>query len=156
MANERTPHIVPDVLDTGEDVTRETDRSLILRAVNGMLAFRREYDTDKAALIAEFAKMGRRLLSLELGPMRAPTDSVSDLLAATGEVLSHRARDPRDKMDSDRAKAIAREVYEASKNAEDAASLKAWRGRRWGVALEVFKVVIAAAVGAIVAHYGLR
>lgn len=147
-------HPAPELLKDGTDVSRLSDRALLVDIANKVIELRTEYDRDKGGLMREFAQMGRRLIALEIGPMRAPSDSVSDLLAATGEVLSHRARDPRDKMDSERAKAIAREVYEASKNAEDAQALRGWRKRGWGIALEVVKVVIAAAVGALAVKFG--
>lgn len=155
MADPRPPlHAAPEILKDGSDVSRLTDRALLVDIANKLIEFRAEYDRDKGGLMREFAQMGRRLLAVELGPMRQPADSVTDLLQATGEVLSHRAKDPRDKMDSDRAKAIAREVYEASKNAEDAAALRGWRKRGWGIALEIVKVVIAAAVGAAAVKFG--
>lgn len=153
---DRTPHIVPDVLETGEDVTRETDRSLILRAVN--LGLRANHRLD---VIVRGLKLEIRDIRDELaGRPKLDADSSYNVLDATMreavDTLYARAKDPRDKMDSERARAIAKEVVETARDAADAKELRAWRTRRWSMLLKIVEVLIAAAVGAAAAHYGLQ
>ncbi len=160
MANDQRPHIVPDVLENGEDVTRETDRSLILRAVNLGLRANHRLDAIVRGLKLELGELKQRISDKPPALHHLDPDSSYNVLDATMreavDTLYMRAKDPRDKMNPERAKEIAEEVVRTAKLASDARHLQAWRGGTLRVALEVVKVVVAAAVGAIVAHYGLR
>jgi hypothetical protein len=63
-------------------------------------------------------------------------------------------------MDSERARQIARETFEAIRNADDATQLRVLKRTGWSVALQILKFLLPLLVGAIAGaggtHFGLH
>lgn len=118
-------------------------------------------DTAKRdeAILKDLTGLRRRVDSLELGPVRDEAISHHDWNEAfeqAGREISRRVKDPKDRLDSERARAIAQEVVEGAKTVNDAKMfrwLKAQTGT-WG--LEALKWLALLLAGAIAAHYGLH
>jgi hypothetical protein len=80
----------------------------------------------------------------------------NDLLAKAGAALSQRVKDPKDRMDSLRAAAIAKDVLAASQTESKAKAYDAWMNRSGKVAFEIVKLALAAGAGLLAAKYGLH
>jgi hypothetical protein len=157
------------LLRTGTALKRHSDE---------FRAFRKEYTDDKAVLMKELADYGRRVAVLEMSqPNDPPGDHSTDrppaheasyraeaqsshewdeLLHKAGTVLSQRVKDPRDRLDSNRARQIAQEVIETTKTADDALAFRSLKSRGWQIVFEILKWLAAAGVGFATAHWGLH
>jgi hypothetical protein len=143
-----------------------TDRALTVRAVDIALQVAHKLDMLARGLRLELDGFGDRIKVLERGappPVRPPLASGSDwnlVLAEAGAELSKRVRDPRDHLDSNRARAIAQEVYKTARDAEDAESMRGLRTRRWTVRDQIIAAVIAgfllAVSSAVATHFAWR
>jgi len=148
--------------DYREDVSAMSDRTLMLRALHEAIGIRH----DVGRLLSEVSVATRRLAvledrvtAIETQPYRAELPSSHDwdaMLVEAGKALSARVKDPRDKLDSNRARAIAQEVVDAASTVQDAKTLRAWKTTGGKIAIETLKVLLAAAVGALAVHYGFR
>ena len=90
--------------------------------------------------------------------MRAPAASHHDwsVDGRVDRILTDRVRDPRDPMTSDRAAAIATQVIEAVKNADDAKELHVRKDRLARILAEVLVGLILFAAGLFAAKLGWR
>ena len=79
-----------------------------------------------------------------------------EILVKAGEELSRRVKDPKDRIDSIRARQIAQEVYQSATTANDAHAFRALKSGTGKVLLEVLKWLVAFAVGLLAARYGLH
>jgi hypothetical protein len=78
------------------------------------------------------------------------------ILSEAGANLHNRVKDPKDRLDSMRAREIAKEVVEGVKTADDATAFRTWKKRGGAVAFEIVKVLIVLAIGAIAYRYGVK
>lgn len=78
-----------------------------------------------------------------------------DILQQAARTITERVKDPKDRLDSKRARAIAEEVVSSAKTASDAASFRAIKsnGVRW--ALEALKYIGVAIVTWLAAKHGI-
>jgi hypothetical protein len=135
-------------------VTRLT--GTMVKYVDRFEAFARGWEEEKVALLRELPEHARRLDALE---RREPLQSSHDwktLMSEAGDALSKRVKDPRDRLDSDRARQIALEVVEGVKTVDDAKAFRTWKTRGRGLIIEAVKGVAIAVAGAVAAHYGWR
>jgi hypothetical protein len=152
--------------DTREDVSGQSDRRLNLRALHEVLCLRH----DLGGIMTTVSGFDGRLQTLEgarppppppyppLPPMRAESPSSSELIemfANAGKTLTDRIKDPRDSLNSDRARKIAGEMIEQAKVADDASAFRKWRARGGSVVFEVVKLALAVAVAALAYKCGL-
>jgi hypothetical protein len=179
----RTPEWVGEG-DLRQDVSSMTDRALLIKAIDEALHLRQElgrmvYTLDQLGhrvAVLESARPAPLVASLvplaESGPTERPplppplpievrdrehsSHEWDALFVQAGQVLSERVKDPRDRLDSKRARAIAKEVVEGVKEADDAKAFRTWKSRSLAIGFEVLKFVAAAAAGALAARYGLR
>ncbi len=147
--------------------------------------FRRSYEDAKTILLRELPGHEQRVTALEkrettrwrdgerddeqsrgdardgerLPSMRHEMPSShewDEMLVKAGTVLSQRVKDPRDRLDSNRARAIAEEVIKGAKVADDAQAFRGLKSRGQKIAWDIIKLLVATAVGALGAHYGLH
>jgi hypothetical protein len=78
------------------------------------------------------------------------------ILTRASADLTRRVKDPRDKMDSNRARTIAQEVVKSVQTDADAQAFRAMKSRGWAIAIEILKILAAAVIGGIGVHYGLK
>lgn len=133
--------------------------SALRHNVSAQIKFQHEWEEQMVSLLRELPNHERRIRELELGPMREEIPSShewNEELRNAGVILSQRVKDPKDRLDSQRAREIAREVIEGAKTADDARAFRALKSKGWSVALEILKLVIVALLGAAAAHYGLH
>jgi hypothetical protein len=144
---------------------------------NEFREFRKDYDESMMKLLRELPEYSRRLAALEAPRLqRPPTPGFAipppaadgpraelpsshewdEMLAKAGQELSRRVKDPRDRLSSDRAREIAKEVIESTKTADDAKSFRTWKSKGQKIAWGAVKALVAAAIGAAAAHYGLH
>lgn len=152
--------------DHRRDVASLSDRgvavmalNVALQLLNEFLSFRKGYDDDKTILLQELPNHEKRLSALEVGPHREEVPSShewNELLVKAGEELSKRVRDPHDRLDSTRAREIAKEVVQGAKTVSDANAFRALKSNGWKISLEVLKWVVGVAGGYIAARYGLH
>jgi hypothetical protein len=141
----RAPELVgPD----REDVSTCTDRALILRCIDAVLHMQHDLGRHLAAI----TRIERRLLQVEAtGPsMRDPDSSWHDYDADWERarlILRDKVKDPRDPMDSDRVRALAKD---ALLSVETGRELRTWRTvknwPRW-LAREGLKALVPLIVG---------
>lgn len=142
--------------------------------------FRKLYEDDKIVLLKTLSNHEKRITALEhrgdaasaapVIPPDRPTvperlsqeaeesswhEWDADFIKAAAE-LSRRVKDPKDRLDSVRAREIAQEVVTGTKVAEDAKSFRIIKKVGWRGALEIGKWILAAAAGAFGAKYGLH
>ena len=149
---------------------------------NKVLGFISEYDQSKVQLLRELPKIPdheRRIIALEAARLRAAGHDIplqpgeersagsdsqperksyhewDQILGSVSGELARRVKDPRDRMTSDRAAAIAKQVFKQVKTDEDAQTLRTIKSKGWSTALEIAKWVALLAAGALAAHYGL-
>ena len=123
---------------TREDVSKFTERQLTLRAINETVSLRSEvsaygkqsnlHATRIQRLEERQDETDERVSALEsanvigaLPPMRDQASSShewNEILNTAGQELSRRVKDKRDPMNSDRARALASDVFEAAKKDE--------------------------------------
>jgi hypothetical protein len=157
------------------DVSGMPDRTIAIRALdasvrtfnlvklhsNEFLMFRREYESDKIILVREIPNLARRISRLEdqtqpsirppsYRPAQQSSHEWDEMLVKAGHQLSERVRDPRDRLDSNRAREIAQEVLSASTTAADAKAFRTWRTRAGGLVFEVAKWGAVAGVGGLI------
>lgn len=101
-----------------------TDRQLLVKVFDAQLALNESVRLMRLGLRLELDSIGERLDQVERHPRETSSHDWTELLATAGKELTARVRDPRDKLDSSRARAIAAEVVEASK---EAVELSTWR-----------------------------
>ena len=136
-------------------------------------AFKQEYEEDKIQIMSDLVNHDRRIAALEVGrtshPGHAPRvlshednpepsswhDYDQAIMDARAE-LARRVKDPKDRLDSIRAREIAEEVVKGVKTADDAQTFRLIKSRGWSVALEVAKWVAAVVVIAAAARCGLH
>lgn len=171
-------HRVPErVGPVGEDVAHYSDRQLALRTLNEVLHLK----ADMVAVLKQSNLHGARITTLEgyvesiagqaqtpvAAPVSAPelpptgwgptreSDSYHDiqqLFGRAGAEIYRRMKDPRDPMDSERAKAIAAEAVDRAKGDEARAQLAAqakFRGQILAGLIIGIGVAVAVAVGGI-------
>jgi hypothetical protein len=80
----------------------------------------------------------------------------NEMLAKAGEELSKRVKSPADRLTSERARAIASEVFEGAKVVEDATAFRAWKTRGRRIAQEIAKAIVTLGAGYLAARYGLH
>lgn len=174
----------PEWVGEGEgrrDVSSMNDRGIAVAALDvavrltgalkrhssAFLQFASRYEEQEVALLTELPNHEQRIAALERKENRrqdsehprAERSSQHDwdpLLVEAGAMLAQRVKDPRDRMDSDRARAIAKEVLVAAATADDAASFRSLKSRGQKIAWTALKTLLTLAVGAAAAHYGLR
>lgn len=178
MAQDRIPprpHRAPEWVGPDErrrDVSAMTDRAISVMALDrvervahavavqtdNFNAFVASWDQEKISLLKELPEHARRIGALEMG-RGVEFQSSHDwnkLLEDAGTALSKRVKDPRDRLDSDRARKIAEEVVQGVKTADDAKAFRTWRSRGMSIAIETLKGVAILIAGAVAAHYGWR
>jgi hypothetical protein len=176
----------PEWVGDGEgrrDVSGLSDRGIAVAALDAVLRvsdslkrhstafleFGARYEEQEVALLTELPDHEQRIAALERKESRrqdserpgarAERSSHHDwdpLLVEAGAMLAQRVKDPRDRMDSERARAIAKEVLVAAATADDAASFRSLKSRGQKIAWTAVKTLLTLAVGAAAAHYGLR
>ena len=136
---------------------------LVTRAVvslghhtNAFNEFVKRWDEEKILLLKEIPDHARRIAALEGREKFQSSHDWTELMSEAGDALSKRVKDPRDRLDSDRARQIALEVVEGVKTVDDAKAFRSWKSRGRGLALEAIKAIAIAAASAVAAHYGWR
>jgi hypothetical protein len=163
-----------------QDVSKLSDRGIatlaldltikltlaLKRLTDEFTAQRRTADDEKTILLADLSDQNRRIKELEV--MASPRErhayrdeAISShewnkALEEAGAVLSQRVKDPHDRLDSARAREIAREVVSGAKTAEDAQSFRKLKSRGWMIAVEIAKILGGVLLGALAARYGLK
>lgn len=179
--NEQSPkgaRVLPQWVGEGDyrqDVSGLSDRGIAIKSLdvalrmaaavqhcaNQIERFRKEYTDDKALILRELPEIPahrQRIAALERRAEQGAFDARqsshdwNELLTNAGSVLSQRVKDPRDRLDSNRAREIAKEVFEGAKVAEDAKAFRTWKSRGVKVVLEIAKWVIPIAVGLAAGH----
>ncbi len=135
--------------------------------------FKQEYEDDKIKIMTDLVNHDRRIAALEVGrpsrPGHAPRvlshedepepsswhDYDQAIMDARAE-LSRRVKDPKDRLDSIRAREIAEEVVRGVKTADDAQTFRVIKSRGWSVALEVAKWLAAIVIITLAARCGLH
>lgn len=140
-----------------EDLSASTDRQLMVRAINEILFVR----FDLGTILRELAALTRRVELLEHASGAPPTPrretsrhDWSEALARLSSDLTARVKDPKDKMDSDRARSIASEVVRSARVEEKAVAYDKRDAEihrlRVGAILAVVTAIVAAVVGHLV------
>lgn len=154
----RLPQYVGDG-DSRQDVAGLTDRAVAIKGLDLALRLKetgQKSATTEAALQVTIADLEKRLSEVENVSRDGAFQSRhewDEMLVAAGHELSKRVKDPRDRLDSSRAREIAAEVVE---NAKIAADAKAFRGLKHGtqkVLWEVAKGLSYAGGGGAVIHW---
>jgi hypothetical protein len=173
----------PEWVGEGEgrrDVSAMNDRGIAVAALDAVLRvsdslkrhssafleFASRYEEQEVSLLTELPDHEQRIATLERKESRrsdserpgarAERSSHHDwdpLLVEAGAMLAQRVKDPRDRMDSDRARAIAKEVLVAAATADDAEAFRSLKKRGSKIAWEVAKAVVVAAVGAAITYF---
>lgn len=169
------PPTMPQYVGDGDyrfDAAKLTDRGiaikgldLILRMQHAMqvhssefISFKKSVEDDKVMLLKMATDVEHRLSALE-GRPRDPLQSShewTELLTEANDLLSRRVKDKKDALSSDRARAIAKEVVESVKQADDAKAFHTWRSRGSKIAFEVIKWFVIWALGVGSYHFGLK
>jgi hypothetical protein len=169
------PPTLPQYVGDGDyrfDAAKLSDRGiaikgldLILRLQHSMqvhsgefMSFKKAVEDDKIALLKMATEYEYRLSALEGRPREALASSHewTELLTAAGQELSKRVKNPRDPLDSDRARHIAQEVIETAKTAADASAYRTLRSRGAKILFAVLKAIAIAALGFGASHFGLH
>jgi hypothetical protein len=99
-------------------------------------------------------------VTAEWAPEESSYHNLEEIMKQSAQVLYHRAKDPKDRMTSDRVREVAKTIFESAKNAEDAAAFrslkKSTREVFFAGAKSAAKVVGAALVGFLLAYLGFR
>ncbi len=99
-------------------------------------------------------------VTAEWEPEESSYHNLEEIMKQSAQVLYHRAKDPKDRMTSDRVREVAKTIFESAKNAEDAAAFrslkKTSRELFFTGAKSAAKVIGAAVVGFILAYFGFR
>jgi hypothetical protein len=147
----------------------------VKRHADAVLRLMKDYEDDKILIMQELPDLARRLAMLEAAKLRAAGHNIplqpgemppmrpeqgsshewDQILASASGELTRRVRNPNDRMTSDRAKALAKEVFQGVKLAEDAATFRAIKSKGWSTAFEILKWVALLAAGGLAARYGL-
>lgn len=153
---DRTPHIVPDILENGEDVTRETDRALVLRAVNTSMRAESGLAALKAGLHLEFAML-RHAMGLPESTVKIDPDSsynvVSTAFTRAAATLYAQAKDPHNPLTVADVVAIAQGTYATNKRDSDATRLARTGERRWTLWLTILGAALAVVGEALLFHF---
>lgn len=157
---------------TRRNVADMTDRAVAILALDTALRQENQESTyAQGAHLKAHADLENRLAALEKGrghaaipppaeeihvsvapPARdseSPRDSSHEFdeqMLAAARTLYERAKDPKDRLDSIRARQIAKEVVEATKIADDAKAFKIWKSRAAKIAFEIAKILVPSAV----------
>jgi hypothetical protein len=129
-----------------EDLSGQSDRALIVRLVDGILSL----EQSIAKAMVTMGDLSTRVALLERPRLMTPQQDDPEisshdwnaLLREAGHELSKRVQDPRDHLDSDRAKAIAREVYQASRTEDDLKAYRAAGARVWKIAFALMSAAL--------------
>lgn len=158
----RIPILVAAGTPLQRNVAEVDTRTLAVQAMDQALrnaAAIEEMSASRAVTLAPPAPAaeGQPAAPEGLPPMRPPASSVhewSPMLAEADRILAERMRDPKDRMDSMRARAIAKEVVEGVKTAEDAASFRGLKQGSKKLLFQALSLLVAAGVGAAIAGFG--
>ena len=167
--------------DSRRDISSLSDRAVAVAALDVVLRlssglkrhsdefriFLKGYDNDRAMIMKDLSAHDRRITALEhansqipsVPPMRDPESSWHDwdeALATARAELSRRVKDPKDRLDSIRAREIAQEVVRGVKTADDAQAFRVIKSRGWAVTLEVLKWLVAIVIISCAARCGLH
>jgi hypothetical protein len=154
--------------DRRRDVSHMSDRALLIEALNiiehqthALQVHSSAFIDFQAAFLREIPELTARVDELEIRMAGGAVERQSShewdrMLIEAGQRLSQRVKDPQDRLDSNRARSIAKEVIEAAKTADDAAAFRKIKVSGWKIALEVLKVIAAALVGGAGVHFGLH
>jgi len=156
--------------DSRRDVSKLADRGVsimaldvVLRVSNALKTHSNEFVTLQTTLLRTISDHEKRIADLErardMGPYREESPSYHDwneLLTKAGSELSRRVKDPRDSLNSDRAREIAAEVVRGAKTVDDAQAFRLLKSRGGRIALEALKWISVAAASIIAARYGFH
>jgi hypothetical protein len=156
--------------DARRDVSSLPDRGVsimaldvVLRVSNALKTHSNEFVALQATLLRTISDHEKRITDLEraqeMGPYREETPSYHDwneLLAKAGTQLSRRVKDPRDSLNSERAREIAQEVVKGTKTADDAQAFQLLKSRGWKIAIEALKWIAVATASIVAAKYGFH
>ena len=135
-------------------VTRLT--GTMAKYVDRFEEFARGWESEKAALLRDLPDHARRIEELETRGQLQSSHDWTELMSVASGTLSKRVKDPRDRLDSERARKIALEVVEGVKTVDDAQAFRTLKSRGRGIAVEALKAIAMAIGGAVAAHYGWR
>jgi hypothetical protein len=182
MSVERAPEWVGEG-DARRDVASMNDRGVAIAALDAVLRlsvslkrhsdefreFLTGYEEEKVSLLRELPDHEKRINALEGKPRGQPNRETGDyrgempsshewdeMLVKAGALLSQRVKDPRDRLDSNRAKEIAEGVILAAKTADDAKAFRSLKSRSRKIAWAIVKGLVTLALGALAARYGFH
>jgi hypothetical protein len=137
------------------------------------LAFQNDFDAVRLVLLKELPGHERRITSLEASRLRAAGHNIPPLpeeepareashhewdriLTRASADLTRRVKDPRDRLDSDRAREIATEVVKRVQTDADAAAFRGIKSKGWKIVFAIVKYAALVLVAALAGHYGLK
>ena len=149
MSEPHVPRPAPEYVGK-EDVSRHTERALILRIANDVL----DLQFAVGRLAGEVGALTKRLLGVEA---KAASDAdLSGMFRAAAVALQTRVADPHDKLTRDEARGIAEEVVKAARNASDASQLRSIKSRGVDIAIKIVGWTIVTLLAFAAGHYGWK